>query len=161
MKILKLSVLSIALVTSCTKTKSSTPKPPATTSAINKFFIPNWKETTLVGAVIDNMGVIIDYDSMYAKTSGDTSLIYYKGQKLYVFKFSYGTFDSFENNASTYVNCFISPTFDTVGSYTSGAAWPAKYLDQYGEWQYKKQGVYLNKYTKFKKVAGNQYNSKD
>lgn len=149
--------LLIAL-SSCNPNNNPTPTPTGFTG----HWIPNWwNNDTLIAYELDSMNHFTGYvDTIFTKTVLDTSMIIYRGEKIYVWKEPLFVTDTFKDNQQTYVNCCISPTLNKANAYSynafTGVA-PYKYLDAQNNWSHQYQSILVNNYAHFRKVNGSTY----
>ena len=160
--IICLLVVLIALV-ACKK--SNTP-PNSTTingHVITKaaHFIPNWRKDTLICVVMPPSPPYYA-DTMYADIVGDSSIIYYKGIKYYVWTMSLviDGKDQFANGEQVYGNCLITthsqPDSSTAISYDLfNIANPYQYYDSaYNNWTPMYQALQINPAPPFPQYSG-------
>src|SRR6185437_5648276 len=72
-------------ITSCSKSSKTSPAVTSTSSTTavtgHKGFIPWWVNDT-IKAIVGTTGVF--FDTMYCAASGDTSMVYFKGNRYYI-----------------------------------------------------------------------------
>lgn len=138
-----------ACVAACKKDNNPSPGNPAQNDSVNismpsgvkSHFIPNWKHDTLIG-MVSPPNTTAYLDTIFSDKIGDTSVIFYKGIKYYVWTMSFvvNGKDDYEDGAQVYGNCLISvyPTPDTSKALSynfMNIATPYKYYNEsYQTW---------------------------
>lgn len=165
-------IVALMALVSCSKNPNnpvapSTPNNPTTNTYYWSHFIPNWHAgDTLVGYVTDSalnaQGVFTD--TIFTKSSNDTSYIIHKGKQFYIWTVSLdlgAATDTFKDNQSLYQNVVINDRLDT----TNAISWsmfnsvaPHKYKDKMNNWEYQHQLIIMYdqnpKYDRFKAYLG-------
>jgi hypothetical protein len=165
-------IFTLLVIASCKKDKTNVVAKSTSSTVYDPKWIPNWVGgDTLYGGLIDTMGGLNGYDTIYTMLIGDTSCILYKGEKMYVWGSSYfNTFrqvvDTFGADESLYENSYIGTVpFDTLSGIKDHgpltAAKPHKHkLEDGVTWQHQKQTIILHNYVNFGHVNFNVYSSK-
>src|SRR6185312_2764414 len=111
-------LFSIVSCSKSPKTSPTTSTQPTTTVTGHKGFIPWWVADTIKALVDSTTGVF--YDTMYCVASGDTSLVYFKGDKYYLwFEDPTGT-QTFNDSVGSYLSCYIVQNlYDTTNCLSS------------------------------------------
>lgn len=128
----------------CGCAKSKIAKKTTTTDFVHGF-IPNWRQDTLIDQLPATTWANFHYDTIFSYVSGDTSIINYNGNKLYVFYYGSSAINH-SDSSIIYIDCFISPiAFDTLSKWSRCTVASSKYYNQsYNEWMNQKVAIMLS-----------------
>ena len=168
-----LILLAFTSIIACNKDKNNPQAKATSGNDYEPHWIPYWYPgDTLLGWLgNDSTTSAFLYDTMITATFSDTSCIFYKGAKLYVWTSPYyntaqDKWIPFEDGDKIYHSSYIGTIpFDTVngvldhGQLTSVRS--HKYLHPNGvDWEHQKQSIFINSYLNFEPVFLNFYESK-
>jgi len=144
MKIYTLLLLSL-LALSCKKSGTTLSTTfPKNYDSLWYHQLPYWKSGIILVDAPRISGNIID--SMQTQLNGDTAIIYYRGEKLYLW-----VYDPLYTDSAGYFHCMIGTNFyQNTSSYSSATIYVSKYYSYANKaWQDQKMQVIVDDLTHF------------
>lgn len=161
MKKLLLFLIVASAALGCKKKEEAADIPSAPTvisDTTTYAFVKSWKTDSLY-SIYPSSAPHTHIDTLLTFKSGDTSLFYYHGQKLYVYYAKYSLY-SLNDSSQSYLGCYISSgCFDTGSTYSMCQVLPYRYWSaSYNSWKTQFNEIILSKvYPHFDTSMGSYY----